>query len=74
MDTLALTDRDGTYGAVKFARAAAPGRHPAGARGRPGRGADPAVRRRSRAPARRRTPARGGAARDLSLQQGGSRG
>ena len=70
MDTLALTDRDGTYGAVRFVRAArragirpvlgvelavAPATSP-GASGRPAR----------------RTPVRGGAARDLSLQQGGS--
>ena len=36
MDTLALTDRDGTYGAVKFAKACLRGRHPPGARRRPG--------------------------------------
>ena len=35
MDTLALTDRDGIYGAVKFARACPLGRGPAGARRRP---------------------------------------
>ncbi len=66
MDTLALTDRDGTYGAVKFARAClqagirpvlgvdlayAPLAPGAGPRGEP----------------RRRTPARGGAFRDPRL-------
>ena len=35
MDTLALTDRDGTYGAVKLALACRAGRDPAGARRRP---------------------------------------
>lgn len=80
MDTLALTDRDGTYGAVKFVRAAR------GAGIRPVLGVDLAVAPAGstaggtagsgsagagRAP-RRRTPARGGVARDLSLQQGGS--
>ncbi|MDR7253848.1 error-prone DNA polymerase [Nocardioides sp. BE266] len=71
MDTLALTDRDGTYGAVKFARAAAR----AGIR--PVLGVDLAVAPTMAGPggarpAPRRTPARGGAVRDLSLQQGGS--
>ena len=37
MDTLALTDRDGTYGAVRFAKACLQGRDPAGARRRPRR-------------------------------------
>ena len=37
MDTLALTDRDGTYGAVRFAKACHAGRDPAGARRRPRR-------------------------------------
>ena len=37
MDTLALTDRDGTYGAVKFAKACLSGGDPAGA----GRGPRP---------------------------------
>ena len=77
MDTLALTDRDGTYGAVRFVRAC----RAAGIR--PVLGVDLAVdlavdlpdattgpaRQR---PAPRRTPARGGAVRDLSLQQGGN--
>jgi len=73
MDTLALTDRDGTYGAVKFVRAA----RSAGIR--PVLGVDLAV-----APtagrtavggdhvAPRRTPVRGGAVRDPSPQRGGS--
>jgi error-prone DNA polymerase len=73
MDTLALTDRDGTYGAVKFVRAA----RSAGitpvlgvelAVG-PGAASPMAVPTGARAP---RTPVRGGAARDRSLQQGGS--
>ena len=76
MDTLALTDRDGTYGAVRFVRAARrAGIRPvlgvdlavapatASAAGRPGGSVPPPARR---------TPARGGAARDLSLEQGGS--
>lgn len=72
MDTLALTDRDGTYGAVKFVRAA----RSAGVR--PVLGVDLAVAptsatgRGTPRPAPRRTPVRGGAVRDLSLQQGGS--
>ncbi|MCW2735400.1 DNA polymerase III subunit alpha [Nocardioides sp.] len=72
MDTLALTDRDGVYGAVKFVHAA----RAAGIR--PVLGVDLAV-----APARlsgeggasaapRRTPVRGGAVRDPSPEQGGS--
>ncbi|HEV2797866.1 MAG TPA: DNA polymerase III subunit alpha, partial [Nocardioides sp.] len=72
MDTLALTDRDGTYGAMRFVRAA----RRAGVR--PVLGVDLAVvptrvagDGSARRPARR-TPVRGGAARDLSLQQGGS--
>ena len=36
MDTLALTDRDGTYGAVKHAQACRAAGHPPGARRRPG--------------------------------------
>ena len=36
MDTLALTDRDGTYGAVRFVQACRRHEHPAGARGGPG--------------------------------------
>ena len=63
MDTLALTDRDGIYGAVKFARAAVGG-DPAGARRRPRPGADRARRPPPLAPALRRragSPARGGA-------------
>ncbi|CUR61725.1 DNA polymerase III, alpha subunit [metagenome] len=69
MDALALTDRDGTYGAVKFVRAA----RRAGIR--PVLGVDLAVAPvAARAPTARprRTPARGGAVRDQSLQQGGS--
>nr|MBA3782629.1 PHP domain-containing protein [Nocardioides sp.] len=62
MDTLALTDRDGTYGAVKFAKACSR----AGIR--PVLGVDLAVLptsgRASRPPAARRTPVRGGAFRD----------
>ena len=53
MDTLALTDRDGTYGAVKFAKACLAGRDPAGPRRRP------RVRRRL-APRWRRSRAAGG--------------
>ena len=66
MDALALTDRDGTYGAVRFAKAAM-------AMGvRPILGVDLAFSPRSvveeRAPARRpRTPTRGGASRDARL-------
>ena len=58
MDTLALTDRDGTYGAVKFARACYAAGHPAGARRRPRPPPDPVVA----APVaeRPRTPVRGG--------------
>jgi error-prone DNA polymerase len=79
MDTLALTDRDGTYGAVKFVRAA----RRAGVR--PVLGVDLAVTPTMGAPAggraggsiagpapRRRTPVRGGVARDVSMQLGGS--
>ena len=47
MDTLALTDRDGAYGAVKFAKACMRRRDPAGVRRRP-RGR-PAVPRPARA-------------------------
>ncbi|RYB95557.1 DNA polymerase III subunit alpha [Nocardioides oleivorans] len=74
MDTLALTDRDGTYGAVRFVRAAQRAGMrpvlgvdlavaPTGALGGPSRDAG--------RPAPRRTPARGGAVRDTSLEQGG---
>ena len=78
MDTLALTDRDGTYGAVKFVGAA----RRAGIR--PVLGVDLAVAPTTDAatggaavggggrPPRRRTPARGGVSRDPSPQQGGS--
>lgn len=73
MDTLALTDRDGTYGAVKFVRAA----RSAGIRPvlgvelavGPGAASPMAAPTGARPP---RTPARGGATRDRSLQQGGS--
>ena len=72
MDTLALTDRDGVYGAVKFAQACRVGGHPADPRRRPrGRAHRAAVRRRrwcarrcGSAAARRAagsSPARGGA-------------
>jgi error-prone DNA polymerase len=75
MDTLALTDRDGTYGAVKFVRAARAGGvrpvlgvdlavAPTGSLDRPADG--------PRRPAPRRTPVRGGEVRGLSSQQGGS--
>ncbi|WP_027863484.1 DNA polymerase III subunit alpha [Marmoricola sp. URHB0036] len=65
MDALALTDRDGTYGAVRFAKAAT-------AMGvRPILGVDLAFSPRSgdeeRAPAPTRTPTRGGASRDQRL-------
>ncbi|WP_210648512.1 DNA polymerase III subunit alpha [Nocardioides sp. SYSU D00065] len=70
MDILALTDRDGTYGAVKFVRAA----QRAGIR--PVLGVELAVMPTTGSigsPATgRRTPARGGVARDLSLERGGS--
>jgi error-prone DNA polymerase len=74
MDTLALTDRDGTYGAVRFVRAA----QRAGIR--PVLGVDLAVAttgalgepvREAGRPAPRRTPARGGAARDAPPERGG---
>ena len=67
MDTLALTDRDGTYGAVKFARACLAAGDPSGAGGRPGLPAPTATPsgRADRVDARPRTPVRGGAFRDL---------
>jgi error-prone DNA polymerase len=55
MDTLALTDRDGTYGAVKFVSACMR----SGVR--PVLGVDLAVAPQGHAPAKRKTPARGGA-------------
>ncbi|WP_346385289.1 DNA polymerase III subunit alpha [Nocardioides sp.] len=65
MDTLALTDRDGTYGAVKFAKSC----HAAGIR--PVLGVDLAYRPTASEPPRssdqRRTPVRGGAFRDDRL-------
>ncbi len=72
MDTLALTDRDGTYGAVRFAKACLQGGI------RPVLGVDLAVATTLRSPAgpaddgprsagRPRTPARGGAFRDPRL-------
>ena len=70
MDTLALTDRDGTYGAVKFAKACSQ----AGIR--PVLGVDLAYRTSppettpTRSPARR-NPVRGGTYRDLPPEQGG---
>ncbi|MGH3347838.1 MAG: PHP domain-containing protein, partial [Nocardioides sp.] len=67
MDTLALTDRDGTYGAVKFVRAC----QAAGIR--PVLGVDLALKVEPEPePARkRRTPVRGGAFRDLPSDRGG---
>ena len=70
MDTLALTDRDGTYGAVKFAKACLRGRHPPGPRGRPAYhpGMASADGRRPAQPGEsRRNPVRGGAFRDERL-------
>ncbi|PKH44056.1 error-prone DNA polymerase [Nocardioides alpinus] len=73
MDTLALTDRDGTYGAVKFVRAA----RAAGIR--PVLGVDlavapvPGTTDPRASPPPRRTPARGGAVREESAAQGGGR-
>ena len=66
MDTLALTDRDGTYGAVRFAKAAM------AAGIRPVLGVDLAMAATGAAPApsgaaRARTPVRGGVDRDLRL-------
>jgi error-prone DNA polymerase len=63
MDTLALTDRDGTYGAVKFAKACL------AAGIRPVLGVDLAYPPADHAvsPARPRTPVRGGAYRDDRL-------
>ncbi len=67
MDTLALTDRDGTYGAVKFVSAC----QSAGIR--PVLGVDLALGVEPEpVPARkRRTPVRGGAFRDLPSDRGG---
>ena len=68
MDTLALTDRDGTYGAVKFAGACL------SAGIRPVLGVELAYRSPSAPeprPAGARTPVRGGAFRDLAPEQGG---
>ena len=73
MDALALTDRDGTYGAVKFAQAC----QQAGIR--PVLGVDLALapvgpaglRRARRSGRRRRAPVRGGAHRDLPVHRGG---
>ena len=67
MDTLALTDRDGTYGAVKFAKAC----RQAGIR--PVLGVDLAYRSSAPSPraADRRTPVRGGAFRDQPVERGG---
>ena len=64
MDTLALTDRDGTYGAVKFTKACL------AAGIRPVLGVDLAYAEPSRTPGserRERTPVRGGAFRDERL-------
>ena len=72
MDTLALTDRDGTYGAVKFARAC----RSAGIR--PVLGVDLAYQpistaapTRTRQERRPRTPVRGGSFRDAASDRGG---
>jgi error-prone DNA polymerase len=66
MDTLALTDRDGTYGAVKFAKACLR----AGIR--PVLGVDLAYRVEGLPRAgSSRTPTRGGAYRDLPAERGG---
>ncbi|HEX5862435.1 MAG TPA: PHP domain-containing protein, partial [Nocardioides sp.] len=69
MDTLALTDRDGTYGAVKFAKACL------AAGIRPVLGVDLAYRAPSGQSGARslraRTPVRGGAYRDPGPDQGG---
>ncbi len=67
MDTLALTDRDGTYGAVKFVRAC----QAAGIR--PVLGVDLALGEEPvpGPTAKRRTPVRGGAFRDLPADRGG---
>ena len=65
MDTLALTDRDGTYGAVKFVKAC----QQAGIR--PVLGVDLAYRAVVPRSSAGRTPTRGGAYRDLPLEQGG---
>jgi error-prone DNA polymerase len=67
MDTLALTDRDGTYGAVKFVRAC----QAAGIR--PVLGVDLALGEEPvpGPTAKRRTPVRGGAFRDLPTDRGG---
>jgi error-prone DNA polymerase len=67
MDTLALTDRDGTYGAVKFVRACQT------ARIRPVLGVDLALGAETDPvpTRRRRTPVRGGAFRDLPSDRGG---
>ena len=74
MDTLALTDRDGTYGAVKFARACHGRRDPAGARGRPGLPSGPRRVRAAVAPARPRDRrCAGGAFRDLHPDRGRAR-
>lgn len=66
MDTLALTDRDGTYGAVKFAKAClAAGISPV-------LGVDLAYRRDwAETTTHTRTPVRGGAYRDPGPDQGG---
>ena len=63
MDTLALTDRDGTYGAVRFVKAAT------AARIRPILGVDLAMALPAAGPvpARLRTPVRGGVSRDGRL-------
>ncbi|GEP37110.1 DNA-directed DNA polymerase [Nocardioides psychrotolerans] len=76
MDTLALTDRDGTYGAVKFAKACLrAGIRPVLGVSLAYTGGAGALVRQTVRPADRptatRTPARGGAFRDLPAEQGG---
>ena len=72
MDLLALTDRDGTYGAVKFARACqrAGIRPVLGVDLALGPGGEPPDSRRSGP--HRPTPVRGGAFRDLPADRGGT--
>ncbi|KRF36240.1 DNA polymerase III subunit alpha [Nocardioides sp. Soil805] len=83
MDALALTDRDGTYGAVKFAQACSQAGirpvlgvdlavAPVGPGGLAGPGGRPgAPGRPTPATARERAPVRGGAHRDLPVHRGG---
>ncbi len=71
MDLLALTDRDGTYGAVKFAKACLrAGIQPVLGVNLAYRGTSVGATAAGGA-SRVRTPARGGAYRDLPIEQGG---